>query len=367
MSEAVRVLVVDDASESREILQRALALEDDIEVVGEAESGVEAVRRTEDQRPDVILMDVRMPGGDGIAATEEITRRFPGVQVIALTAHDDEASVREMLTAGAAGYLVKGASVDDLIAAVRRASAGEALVDRRVLPHVLEELRTLLGEERRRRAEAERMARVREEFIGVLSHELRTPLTVIGGALQFLEGQELGEDARELVVAGLKRTADLKRMTEGLELIGQGPPPRDAVVAPAEAAEGALRQTPGRPDEVQVDPEPWPGVHPSHVSRVILELVTNAQRHGRPPVSLTARREDRDGVVRVADAGDFEPEPRLFEPFVQGDMSTQRQHGGMGLGLFVAARLCELGGGRLEVRREGGRTVAEARFRLAAS
>jgi len=98
---------------------------------------------------------------------------------------------------------------------------------------------------------------------------------------------------------------------------------------------------------------------------VILELVTNALRHGRPPVSLTARREGRDGVVRVGDAGDFEPEPRLFEPFVQGDMSTQRTRGGMGLGLFVAARLSELGGGRLEIRREGGRTVAEARFRLA--
>jgi DNA-binding NarL/FixJ family response regulator len=365
MTEAVRVMVVDDIAESRDILRRALALEDDIEVVGEADSGVEAVRRAEEQRPDVVLMDVRMPGGDGIAATEEITRRFPGVQVIALTAHDDEASVREMLTAGAAGYLVKGASVDDLIAAVRRASAGEALVDRRVLPHVLEELRTLLSEERLRRAEAERMARVREEFIGVLSHELRTPLTVIAGALQYLERQALDEDARELVVAGLKRTADLERMTEGLELIGQGPPPRDAVVVPAEAAEGALRQTPGRPDEVEIDPDPWQGVHPNHVSRVVLELVTNALRHGRPPVSLTVRREGRDGVVRVGDAGDFEPEPRLFEPFVQGDMSTQRPHGGMGLGLFVAARLCELGGGRLEVRREGGRTVAEARFRLA--
>jgi signal transduction histidine kinase len=238
-------------------------------------------------------------------------------------------------------------------------------MDRRVLPHVLEKLRTLLSEERRRRAEAERLARVREDFIGVLSHELRTPLTVIAGALQFLERQDLDEDARELVVAGLKRTADLERMTEGLELIGQGPPPRDAVMVPAEAAEGALRQTPGRPDEVEIDPAPWQGVHPSHVSRVILELVTNALRHGRPPVSLTARREGRDGVVRVGDAGDFEPEPRLFEPFVQGDMSTQRTRGGMGLGLFVAARLSELGGGRLEIRREGGRTVAEARFRLA--
>ena len=93
--------------------------------------------------------------------------------------------------------------------------------------------------------------------------------------------------------------------------------------------------------------------------------MTNAVTHGRRPVVLSARRDGREGIVRVADAGDFEPEPRLFEPFVQGDMSTQRSHGGMGLGLFVASRLCELGGGRLDVRREEDRTVAEARFRLA--
>ena len=365
MTQPVRVLVVDDAAESREILSRALALEDGIEVVGEADSGVEAVRRADRERPDVVLMDVRMPGGDGIAATEEITRRFPGVQVIALTAHDDEASVRDMLTAGAAGYLVKGASVDDLVTAVRRASAGEALIDRRVLPHVLEKLRTLLGEERRRRAEAERLARNREEFIGVLSHELRTPLTVIAGALQFVDRQEMEPQVRELIEAALTRTAELEQVVQGLELIGQGAPGPEDVAVPADAAEAALRATLGRPDGIEVDSTPWPGVHPSHLARVMRELVANALTHGRRPVTLTARREGREGVVRVADAGNFEPEPRLFEPFVQKDMSTRRSHGGMGLGLFVTSRLCELGGGRLELRRDGERTVAEARFRLA--
>jgi DNA-binding NarL/FixJ family response regulator len=365
MPEAVRVLVVDDAAESREILSRALALEDGIEVVGEADSGVEAVRRADQERPDVVLMDVRMPGGDGIAATEEITRRFPSVHVIALTAHDDEDSVREMLTAGAAGYLVKGASVNDLVTAVRRASAGEALVDRRVLPHVLEELRSLLGEERRRRAEAEHLARNREEFIGVLSHELRTPLTVIAGALQFVERLELESEVRELVEAALMRTAELEQVVQGLELLGQGAPGPDDVAVPTEAAGAALGTRVAGPDEVSIAPDLWPGVRPSHLERVIRELVTNALTHGQRPVGLSVRREGREGVVRVTDAGDFEPEPRLFEPFVQQDMSTRRSHGGMGLGLFVTSRLCELGGGRLELRRDDGRTVAEARFRLA--
>jgi chemotaxis response regulator CheB len=73
----VRVLVVDDAGESREILRRALGFDVAIDVVGEADSGKAAVRETESLKPDVVLMDVRMPNGDGVTATREITRRFP--------------------------------------------------------------------------------------------------------------------------------------------------------------------------------------------------------------------------------------------------------------------------------------------------
>ena len=77
-------------------------------------------------------------------------------------------------------------------------------------------------------------------------------------------------------------------------------------------------------------------------------------------------REGREGVLQVTDAGDLQPDPSLLGPFAQGDMSTQRTRGGLGLGLFVAARLCEKAGGRLELRRDGDRTVAEARFGLTA-
>lgn len=362
MAEPVRVLVVDDAAESREILGRALALDDQIEVVGEAGSGPEAVRQTEALRPNVVLMDVRMPAGDGIAATEEITRRFREVQVIALTAHDDHDSVRDMLTAGASGYLVKGAPVDELMAAIRRAGAGEAEVDRRVLPTVLEDLRTLLKEERARRAEAERLAQAREDFIQVLSHELRTPLTVIGGALQYLRSDRLADDARELLEAALHRTHDLERMVEGLELIGQGSASGPQTANPAEAVGRALQLMEERPDSVEAPDETWPGVNPSHLVRVAYELAANALRHGRRPVRVRLHREGGEAVIEVTDSGQFDLEPRLFDAFVQGDMSMKRQLGGLGLGLFVARRLCELGGGRLDVRSEARGTVAEARF-----
>jgi DNA-binding NarL/FixJ family response regulator len=359
----VRVLVVDDADESRAILRRALAFDSAIQVVGEASSGREAVRQAEALHPNVILMDVRMPDGDGVEATAEITRRFPEVHVIALTAHDDQESVRDMLAAGAIGYLVKGASVDDLMAAIRRAGAGESLVDRRVLPHVLEELRSLLQEERERRGEAERLARSRQEFLQVLSHELRTPLTVIGGALQLVRQQGGVPEGRDLVEAALARVADLERMVEGLELIGQGRA-GPSVTCDPRAELGQALEGLDRPDAVEGSGDPWVGVHPRQVGRVARELVSNALRHGGRPITVRYAHQARTGILEVRDGGDFLPDPGLLAPFVQADMSMKRERGGLGLGLFVAARLCEVNGGRLELRREGQWTVAEARFRL---
>jgi signal transduction histidine kinase len=110
--------------------------------------------------------------------------------------------------------------------------------------------------------------------------------------------------------------------------------------------------------------EAWIGVRDHHLARVALELVTNALTHGRRPITLRAYRRGAEGVVEVTDAGDFEPDPQLFAAFTQADMSTRREQGGLGLGLFVSARLCELGEGGLDLRREGDRTLAVARFRL---
>jgi len=364
MTGQIRVLVVDDADESREILRRALGFDAAIQVVGEADSGKTAVAQTESLQPDVVLMDVRMPGGDGVTATREITRRFPAVRVIALTAHEDQESVREMLTAGATGYLVKGAPVDDVTTAIRKANTGESQVDERVLPHVIEELRALLGRERTRRAEAERLARTRQEFIQVLSHELRTPLTVISGALQTLGSSALSNEVRNLMSAAINRTHDLERMVEGLELIGQARPTTKDQANPAQTLVRIMSALSERPDESEAPDELWHGVHENHLGRVTHELMMNALQHGERPVSVRMYREGREGVVEVSDTGNFEPDPMLFGPFVQGDMSTMRRHGGLGLGLFIATRLCESGGGRLDVRRKGATTVAEARFAL---
>lgn len=364
-SRRIRVLVVDDATESRETLRRALAFDETIEVVGEAGSGREAIERTAELGPDIVLMDVTMPEGSGIEATLTITRRFPDTRVVALTAHEDPDTVRAMLRSGATGYVVKGAPVDELLEALHRAHEGEGMVDHRVMPMAVEDLRRLLREERDRREEAERLARNREEFVHVLAHELRTPLTVITGTLGYLERRDLSEEEKELVGSSMDRVRQLQRLVEGLELIGQGSAERDVAADPARAIEQALERLGQPADEVDAAPDSWLGVRPQHLSRVIEELVSNAVRHGQRPVRIRAHRQGNEGIVEVVDHGDFEPRSDLFHAFVQGDMSVTREQSGMGLGLFVASRLCEAEGGRLDLRREDDRTVAEARFLLA--
>jgi DNA-binding NarL/FixJ family response regulator len=120
----VRVLVVDDQRLVREGVASLLALEPGIEVVGTAADGREAVEHAVTRQPDVVLMDVRMPGTDGVEATATVRRRAPGVRVVMLTTFDDEDYVVRALRAGASGYLLKDLPAADLARAVRLAHAG---------------------------------------------------------------------------------------------------------------------------------------------------------------------------------------------------------------------------------------------------
>jgi len=121
----IRVLVADDHALVRSGLETILLLFDDIELVAQADSGAEAVRLCEEAQPDVVLMDLVMPGMDGAAATQEILRRCPSTRVLALTSFSDEALIEGALRAGAIGYLMKNISGDQLAAAIRGASVGK--------------------------------------------------------------------------------------------------------------------------------------------------------------------------------------------------------------------------------------------------
>ena len=136
----IRVLVVDDQRLVREGLTALLGLVDDLELVGVAEDGAQAVDQVADQRPDVVLMDLRMPGMDGVEATRRIRRDHPDVEVVVLTTHADDDSVLAALRAGARGYLTKDAGMAEITRAVAAADAGQALLDPRVQAQVLQGL-----------------------------------------------------------------------------------------------------------------------------------------------------------------------------------------------------------------------------------
>jgi two-component system response regulator NreC len=122
---AIRVLVVDDHTLVREGLVGLLGSQPDITVIGQAGSAIEALDELTRVQPDVVLMDVGLPGLGGLDATQEIRQRFPAVQVLIVTIHDREDYLFRALRAGAAGYVLKGAEVGDLLAAVRAAYRGE--------------------------------------------------------------------------------------------------------------------------------------------------------------------------------------------------------------------------------------------------
>ncbi|MCA2229355.1 response regulator transcription factor [Nonomuraea sp. NEAU-L178] len=124
----IRLLVVDDHPVVRDGLSSMFARDPDFEVVGEAADGAEAVRLAETLRPDVVLMDLRMPGMDGVRATRELVGRGNGARVLVLTTYNTDSHVLPAIEAGATGYLLKDAPRDELLRAVRATARGEAVL-----------------------------------------------------------------------------------------------------------------------------------------------------------------------------------------------------------------------------------------------
>jgi DNA-binding NarL/FixJ family response regulator len=139
MSDPIHILLVDDQRLMREGLRILLELEPDLEIVGEAQDGGGGLEAYEKLRPDVVLMDVRMPGMDGVEATWRLRERWPDARVIILTTFDDDEYVFEGLRAGALGYLLKDVSGHDLAQAVRTVAAGGALIEPSVARKVVAE------------------------------------------------------------------------------------------------------------------------------------------------------------------------------------------------------------------------------------
>ncbi|UNG16678.1 UvrY/SirA/GacA family response regulator transcription factor [Stutzerimonas zhaodongensis] len=132
----IRVLVVDDHDLVRTGISRMLADIDGLQVVGQAESGEMAIKKSRDLKPDVVLMDVKMPGIGGLEATRKLLRSHPDLKVIAVTICEEDPFPTRLLQAGAAGYLTKGAALDEMIQAIRMVFAGQ----RYISPQIAQQL-----------------------------------------------------------------------------------------------------------------------------------------------------------------------------------------------------------------------------------
>ncbi|MER8185154.1 response regulator transcription factor [Kitasatospora sp. NPDC094015] len=139
-TQAVRILLVDDQPLVRAALSMVVTDAPDLEIVGEAGSGDEAVRLVGELEPDVVVMDIRMPGMDGIEATRRITSGGGSAHVLVLTTFDDDDYVYGALRAGASGFLVKDMALEEILAAVRVVASGDALIAPRVTRRLIAEI-----------------------------------------------------------------------------------------------------------------------------------------------------------------------------------------------------------------------------------
>lgn len=140
--ETIRVFLCDDHTLFRQGVRRLLDVEKDIEVVGEANNGIEVVELLKKTRPDVILMDISMPQMDGVTATDKIKKILPRTHIIILTVYEDESHIFNAIKAGAMGYLLKDVDVDALTEAIRKVHQGEALIQPIIATKVLKEFAT---------------------------------------------------------------------------------------------------------------------------------------------------------------------------------------------------------------------------------
>jgi DNA-binding NarL/FixJ family response regulator len=143
MSTPIRVLIVDDQALFREGLHTLLSVQTDLQVVGEARNGEEALRLAASHEPDIILMDLHMPILDGVAATRRLQSSQPAIKVIVLTTFDDDEDVFEGLRAGAVGYLLKDVPSEKLVEAIRGVARGESFLEPSIVNKIVAEFARL--------------------------------------------------------------------------------------------------------------------------------------------------------------------------------------------------------------------------------
>ncbi len=178
MDKTINVLIADDHTLLRRGLVKLLEMTDDIRVIGQALNGHEAVELAQELNPDVVLMDINMPGLNGIEATRMITRQLGNIPILALTIHDDEEYIAEMIRAGARGYILKDSELNSLVQAVRRVAAGESFFPSYLMEKVMNRFHQLVVQQ----GEADRiMAPFNEAAQNLTRRELEVLQCIVDG------------------------------------------------------------------------------------------------------------------------------------------------------------------------------------------
>lgn len=141
MPETIRLIIVDDHAMIRKGLKQMLSMEEDFTIIDEAEHGDEVIEKVLTLKPDVVLMDINLPGKNGIELTKELSRKAPTIKVLALSVDGDQYHISQMIRAGASGYILKDANVEMLSEAIKTVARGDAYLPPHLLSKVLDEYR----------------------------------------------------------------------------------------------------------------------------------------------------------------------------------------------------------------------------------
>jgi DNA-binding NarL/FixJ family response regulator len=207
--QSISVFLLDDHEVVRRGVAALLSAEPDLEVVGEAGTAAQALARIPALRPDVAILDVRLPDGDGVSVCREIRSRLPEVACLMLTSFADDDALFDAVMAGAAGYVLKQIHGTDLVGAVRTVASGQSLLDPRSTARMLERLREQAS---------------KKDPLGALSEQERRILELIGEGLtnrQIGERMFLAEKTVKNYVSNLLAKLDMQRRTQAAALAAQ--------------------------------------------------------------------------------------------------------------------------------------------------
>jgi len=376
--DSIRVLIAEDAPDVRSALAELVNSDEAMTVVGTAADADEAIILALQTKPDVALVDVKMPGGGGARAAREIRHGSPRTHVVAISAYEDRRTVLEMLRAGVVGYVVKGTPAEEILVTIRRSMQGQGSLSVEVTADVIKGLAQLLEGSESMTRELRQLDRTKRELIEVLSHELFTPITAIQGFALIVadRGEHMSRDEIRSLADGVSRASGrIKRLVGNLSALARldresvdiptRPTPAEAVV------ERAVDEFPLLRDRLAIT-----GVETTHVrlwadlelaGRALVIVLENAFAFSDAdaPVELSVHPRSGSVLICVTDQGPGIPldtQERIFEAFTQADGSSTRQHQGLGVGLFLAQRIMRAHGGGIEVESSPGHGST---FRLA--